>query len=88
MNSYGLLDERPQETIKEGFGEDVGTLKDNFNPPLGSIDGFYERMERIDAVSLSLGLRLGEFIMRDCLPAGRWTLKVLEDYTRSTSWLR
>ena len=45
--------------------------EDHFNSPLGSIDGFYERMERIDAVSLSLGLRLGEFIMRDCLPAGR-----------------
>ena len=67
---------------------DDGPPEDHFNSPLGSIDGFYERMERIDAVSLSLGLRLGEFITRDCLPAGRWTLKVLEDYTRSTSWLR
>ena len=44
MNSYGLLDERPQETIKEGFGEDDGPPEDNFNPPLGSIDGFYEGM--------------------------------------------
>ena len=67
---------------------DDGPPEDNFNSPLGSTDGFYEGMERINAVSLSLGLRLGEFIMRDCWPAGRWTSKVLEAYTRSTSWLR
>ena len=50
---------------------DDGPPEDNFNSPLGSTDGFYEGMERINAVSLSLGLRLGEFIMRDCLPTGR-----------------
>ena len=67
---------------------DDGPPEDNFNSPLGSTDGFYEGMEKINAVSLSLGLILGEFIVRDCWPAGRWTSKVLEDYTRSTSWLR
>ena len=43
-----------------------------------------------DAVILSLGLRLGECIMRDAglLGDGRWTLRVLEDCSRITSWLR
>ena len=32
---------------------DDGPPEDNFNSPLGSTDGFYEGMERINAVSLS-----------------------------------